>query len=152
MKRPLHALTLIQPWAWAIAYAGKDVENRSWHPPRWLVGNHLAIHAGKKIDEESIEMLAIELELAVPRPIVTGAIVAVARVLGDFESADTLLATRRYPGGTPWYVEGAIGWMLDDVVAIEPVPCRGAQGLWPVPHDVVPIVRERWEEARRARG
>jgi hypothetical protein len=26
------ALTIRQPWAWAVVYAGKDVENRGWRP------------------------------------------------------------------------------------------------------------------------
>lgn len=32
---------------------------------------------------------------------------------------------------------GPIGWVLADVIALpEPVPCRGAQGLWTLPDDV----------------
>jgi DNA polymerase-1 len=39
------ALTVWQPWAWAIAMGFKLIENRSWPPPRWLIGRELAIHA-----------------------------------------------------------------------------------------------------------
>jgi len=28
----MKALSIRQPWAWAILYAGKDIENRSWGP------------------------------------------------------------------------------------------------------------------------
>jgi hypothetical protein len=48
------ALSVRQPWAWAIIHAGKDVENRSWSPAggnarqaRQLAvqGERIAIHA-----------------------------------------------------------------------------------------------------------
>jgi hypothetical protein len=45
------ALTVQQPWAWAIVHGGKDVENRS----RNLAGSYrgpVAIHAGKREDED----------------------------------------------------------------------------------------------------
>lgn len=33
MRSDLHqvALSIRQPWAWAILHAGKDIENRDWH-------------------------------------------------------------------------------------------------------------------------
>lgn len=44
MDLPEFALSIRQPWAWAIVYAGKDIENRTWptnSAPRWkpLSGN-----------------------------------------------------------------------------------------------------------------
>lgn len=43
----MKALTLKQPWAWAVAHAGKDVENRTWKPPASVIGHRIAIHAGR---------------------------------------------------------------------------------------------------------
>ena len=43
----IRGLTLTCPWGPAIAYWGKDVENRTWAPPQTMVGHYLAIHAGK---------------------------------------------------------------------------------------------------------
>ena len=46
----MKALTIRQPWAWAVIHAGKTVENRS----RNITGDYrgpVAIHAGLKIDE-----------------------------------------------------------------------------------------------------
>jgi len=40
----LRALTIREPWAWAITYGGKDVENRSWPAPTWCT--RIAVHAG----------------------------------------------------------------------------------------------------------
>lgn len=48
----MKALTLLQPWAWAVCHAGKRVENRAWHNApgllavaRSLVGQRFAVHA-----------------------------------------------------------------------------------------------------------
>lgn len=49
----MKAITIRQPYAWAICHAGKRVENRAWHNApgliavaRRLVGQRIAIHAG----------------------------------------------------------------------------------------------------------
>ncbi len=46
---PIKALSIRQPWAWAIFHAGKDVENRPERIARMagsLVGQRIYIHAG----------------------------------------------------------------------------------------------------------
>ena len=42
----MKALTLHAPWAWAICFLGKRVENRTWAPPSGMIGKRFAIHAG----------------------------------------------------------------------------------------------------------
>jgi hypothetical protein len=44
----LKALTIRQPWAWAIIHAGKDIENRSWNS---RLRGTTAIHAGFAYDK-----------------------------------------------------------------------------------------------------
>ena len=46
----MKALTLHQPWASLIADGRKAIETRSWPPPRGLIGDRIAIHAGKRVD------------------------------------------------------------------------------------------------------
>ncbi len=158
MTRQLLALTLWQPWAWAIAHAGKTVENRTWQPPRSVIGSHLAIHAGKTLDRDAIEDLELDGH-AVPPLLERGAIVAVARVVGWVRCEALLHRTAESFAGvtraraelavqSPWWA-GPVGWVLDDVVAIAPIAIGGAQGLWPVPGTVADAVRDRWREARR---
>jgi hypothetical protein len=130
----LRALTIHQPWAWAIAHAGKRIENRTWKPPVSLVGSHLAIHAGKVFSDDG-ELSLILRGFDPPDTYVRGAIVAVAKVAGWVERS-----------GDPWFV-GPIGWELSELRVFEPVPCKGAQGLWLVPDGVLSIVRERWKAA-----
>ena len=45
------ALTIRQPWAWAVVYAGKDVENRRWQTS---YRGPLLIHAAKEDDPAGI--------------------------------------------------------------------------------------------------
>lgn len=57
MTSPIKAITVKQPWAWAIArrattYAGKDIENRTWPTPYWGL---LAIHAGLGWDRDGAD-------------------------------------------------------------------------------------------------
>lgn len=135
----IKGLTLWQPWAWAVAYAGKQVENRSWKPPRQLVGEWIAIHAGQRFDRSAVQQireLGIELAAECSQK---GVIVAVARLVGVVEeSAD------------PWFV-GPVGWVLGEVQAVKPLPCSGSQGLWNLPPDVLAELRLRWAAAQVGR-
>jgi hypothetical protein len=172
-RNKLRALTLIQPWAWAFGHAGKWIENRTWTPPTWLIGEPLAIHAGKKVDVEAVADLRFDGH-SVPEmhKIDRGAIVVVARLIGwvrwppewrpPRSPADEALLSRtpeeEFFGVAPsrarlalksqWWA-GPVGWIFEDVVAIPPVPILGSQGLWAVPPAVADVVSERWEEARR---
>lgn len=71
-RHPLHALTILQPWASLIALGHKPVENRTWTPPATLVGRHLAIHAGVFSGARggSEDQWGAALELATERGIV----------------------------------------------------------------------------------
>jgi hypothetical protein len=136
----IRGLTLIRPWGWAIAHGGKDIENRTWKPPANMMGQWLAIHSGKKYDEAAaswIEDLTITPPIPEDAEDQSGVIVAVAR----------LAEVRTESPGNPWFV-GPVGWVLRDVQPIDPVPCKGAQGLWPLPPDVLTLVRARWKAAR----
>lgn len=146
----MNAFTIHQPWAWAIAHAGKCYENRGWPPPAWAIGHPLAIHASKVCDEFDAASLERDLGITIPRPLATGAVVAVAMLAG-WTSVEPEC---RLPGGgfvanlpEAWW-SGPIGWILDDVVALpSPVPCRGLQKLWRLPEDVAAEVSHQWGKA-----
>jgi hypothetical protein len=79
------------------------------------------------------------------RAVTYGAVVAVARLAGTAEDAlEDLSAAQR-----AWFC-GPVGWVLADVVAIAPVPCRGAPGLWELPPEALAKVRAGYAAARRA--
>ena len=157
---PMLALTLWPEWAWAIAHFGKDIENRTWPPPARILGKRLAVHAGKHIggkpgDNALLEGLTKLREMAecvadergdrrragglpmysdlLPQ-ITTSAIVAVVKVTGDIRGTEA-----GWYNGLPNY-----GWKLTDLITLpKPVPCKGAQGLWELPPDVLAKVREQ---------
>jgi hypothetical protein len=138
----LRARTLHQPWAWAVCFAGKSVENRTWRPPKDAIGQHLAIHAGKTFDEESARWIRDVFGVVVPRDVPKGAIVAVCRLSKFIKATEELSEGKR-----PWFC-GPFGWLLQDVTPIEPVFCRGAQGLWWVSETDLAAVRASFLRAK----
>ncbi len=112
----MKALSLRQPWAWAVAHAGKRIENRIWKSlakgfaalPDEVRGQVIAIHASATKptpDDVRGVMMAtgrydgpIEESPLPPEAIVLrGAIVAVARVVDVLRCTDPARVT----GGTP---------------------------------------------------
>jgi hypothetical protein len=126
LPTPLLALTLQQPWASAVRDLGKRIENRSWPAPQRVLGQFIAIHAGMSFREDAADWLAARTGRMLTRQNVPlGAVVALARVVE---------VVQEHPDD-PWFV-GPYGWVLGDVVALTPVPCRGRQQLWTVPEAV----------------
>ncbi len=93
--RPLYSLTLWRPWDWAITRAPeggpvspKQIENRPWRPPGWLIGQRLAIHGGRKWDARGAAIIR-ELGFDVPRPEDwPGAISGIVTVAGYVTTSD----------------------------------------------------------------
>lgn len=54
---PAFALSVRQPWAWAIIHAGKDIENRSWQAVNHGLTKRgrIAIHASKGMAKQEYE-------------------------------------------------------------------------------------------------
>lgn len=134
----MRALTLWQPWAYAITHLGKRVENRSWAAPEALRGCKIAVHAGLRFDAEAFGELEAELGDLTGAEIVQGAVVATARL------ERVVISQRQLPEDQRRWWVGPYGWVLEDVLAIEPVRCRGFQGLWELP----PAIDEAVIDAR----
>jgi hypothetical protein len=135
----MKALTLHQPWAYAVAHLGKDIENRTWKPPVALTGQRVAVHAAKQWDYQRVWDIVgrwgtarlIDLDLMDFAQIEAqrGHIVATARFVGVLYTSDS-----------PWWI-GPIGWQFTDVITLaQPVACKGSQGLWTVPADVLATI------------
>ena len=83
---PVYAITLHQPWASLIALGIKTVETRSWPVPARLVGQRIAVHAGKRLVRQPGERIERELlarwgedwRVIIP----TGAVVAAGTLAG----------------------------------------------------------------------
>ena len=149
----MYAITLHQPWATLIALGIKTVETRSWPAPERLLGQVIAIHAGKRVVRRPGECIERELRAHWiedwSRTIPTGAVVATATLAGmaRVEYVDPIsgramheavtetgcAAGRGRTGIDPWgdFSAGRWLWFLDHVMALrEPVPAVGRQGFW----------------------
>ena len=136
----MRAITIKQPWAWAIIHGGKNIENRGWAPNN--LSGRIAIHAGRTQDEggypaiRSILSLDTEGLCRVAEAAVCGAIIGTVEVV----SVHARWVGRHQCIGThcaPWGIQSsAHHWVLADPRPCEPIPCRGALGLWTVPDDI----------------
>lgn len=145
----MKALTIIQPWAWAIAHKFKRVENRTWAPPENLIGQRIAIHAGKKFaadaEERIRKMIAVSWSEEWNRwasiypenqdDLNFGCIIATAILDGVITepTGDSTI--------DKWY-EGKRGWLFTDVRLTPSIQCRGNQGLWEVPNEIAAGISE----------
>lgn len=134
-SEPIRALTVKQPWAWAIACGGKDVENRTWNTRHQ---GPLAIHAAARWDREEAAARVYELTGAYVMKTVESAIVAVV----DLVDVCTVHSSAGDCECGPWAIPGQFHWRLANVRPLaEPVPCKGRLGLWNLPADVDSAVR-----------
>ena len=123
----MKALTLHAPWAHAVAWLGKDIENRSWRPPASVIGTRIAIHAGATATDAEYFELARIARTNDFDGVWRGALVATAIIGEPVTSSDS-----------PWF-SGPIGWPLIDVRRLDvPIPMKGRLGLWTLPEGVLP--------------
>lgn len=127
MNSNIPALSIRQPWAWAILYAGKSIENRGWSTS---YRGRIRIHAAKTWDEDGEAWIAHQ-GLLVPNQLVCrdqgtlGAYVGEADLLWC-EPVDDYLRAQH----APWAF-GPVCWHLGNVTAYpEPIPGRGFPGLY----------------------
>ncbi len=161
----LRALTVRQPWAEAISLAddiflgdwAKLSENRTRPPPVAMIGQEIAIHAGKAAldEDEAVEVgkmlfnkLPDRLRVKLVRDAYTkgqwyyrlhegmGKILCVATIAGVAWSKAELS-----PAQQRWW-KGDVAWKLKDVRTLHrPISCKGQLGLWEVPDDVLGQLR-----------
>lgn len=160
----MKAITLTQPWATLIAIGAKKIETRSWSTQyRGPLVIHAAKGLGpvggtqglmELCRTEPFRSVLIAAGFLGTPALPLGAIVAVCRLaacvateaeedgfFGGPRSIETgvvrlwKLTDRERAFGD--YSPGRYAWLLADVRALpEPIPCRGALGLWDVPPDV----------------
>lgn len=160
----MKALSIRQPWAWAILKAGKDIENRDW--PTSLRGR-FAIHTAKGMTRDEYQSAIGYITQAFVKNILRkpvehqiGAgqlnIATGELVMPDFEEiirgaivgVTDLVDCLQFPYGTayhgsPWF-EGKYGFILKNVIALpEPIPCKGALNFWEVPDDISAQIEEQ---------
>jgi hypothetical protein len=143
------ALTLWRPWTALMVVGPKNIENRDWPPPRWLIGKRLAIHAGLKFDEPGWQTAQGILrqvgfdpfdgalwQMAQTKGSIVGTAVVAGYVVKDDPRAGVNIDAIPGAFNSPWFF-GRYGWLFTERKALPaPVPCRGAMKLWRLPDAV----------------
>lgn len=124
----MKALSINQPWAWAIVNNWKSVENRGWDTK---YRGEFFVHAGKKFDKEGYEFLKKMIpDFVLPAEEefkgMMGGIVGKARLINTVHISKKHLLINR---DKPWFF-GEYGFMLDDAEPCELRPCKGALGFF----------------------
>lgn len=160
MAEPALALTLWRPWPFAIFHLppseAKPVENRGWKPPASVIGKRIAIHAGKKYDADADDFIFVS-QLDIDKVgndarLKHEGIVGTVLVWGWVQATESMFPESRKLVGfggrvteaqalkvirSRWFC-GPYGWVMAERRTLAmPVACKGAQGLWRVPDDVV---------------
>jgi hypothetical protein len=120
----MKAITIKQPWAWAIAHGNKDIENRGTNLRCVPLGGIIAIHAGKEWDSEAPQQIAniTDEEFAYTDDKFDRGVIALARFGGNVEESDGLVSP---------YFTGPIGWVLNERKPMaKRLPINGKQGPW----------------------
>lgn len=123
MHLPEKALTIRQPWAWAIAFGGKDIENRDWATSyRGPICIHAGANKNRDYYEEAAYFMHFNLDPQVVAPLMGnvafGGIIATAEIVDCVEQSDS-----------PWFF-GRYGFVLANVQPVPFLPCKGALGLF----------------------
>lgn len=126
MEIPAIVLSVRQPWAWAIVYAGKDIENRSrFAATKGNLGHfgRIAVHAAIGMTRDEYEdgrdfMASLGIDCPKPSALVRGGIIGAVTTTNLVRFSES-----------PWFF-GPCGLVLANPEACEPVPCKGALGLF----------------------
>lgn len=164
----MRALTVQQPWAWAIVHGGKDVENRT---QAWSYRGPLAIHAGarwsKRGQESELIRSATASDIRPGSPferwhtpgdwghmpsLTFGAVIGVVDLVAVHVAADGCCDSpwgeREYGNGHPDFDRPR----RRDIVHLEvanprplttPIPAKGRLGLWTPAPDLLAQIREQ---------
>jgi hypothetical protein len=151
----MKAITIWQPWASLIVAGAKPYEFRSWHPPKSLIGQRIAIHAGARPMKrrEVIDILSRMqnpdlasspcLHVAIATPLLNQMLknemtiplshILCTAELGQPKSGEECAREFGDNAGNDSDREGTfnLGWPLLDIEPlVPPAPARGAQGFW----------------------
>lgn len=126
----MKALSIRQPWAWAIMRAGKDIENRTW---RTNIRGTILVHASKGLGKEEYEYARDDILFALGddapgvgfpsrKDLCRGCILGTVEVVDCVDCVEF--------SGSPWFY-GPVGFVLANPKPFaEPIPCSGALGFW----------------------
>lgn len=127
VEHPRVALSIRQPWAWAIIHAGKDIENRSWSTN---FRGRLHIHASKKFDLDGYDWIRLNArQLGIRRPLLNDMPTPSEFYRGGIIGAVTLADCVTH-SPSRWF-SGPYGFVLKDPMpTAAQIQCRGRLGIF----------------------
>lgn len=123
----LKALSVIQPWAWAIMYEGKTVENRVWYTH---YRGPLVIHASAALSRPDYDsgMQFMHEQYRIPwKRMPDYEDLALGAIVGIVDLVDCVDSSR-----SRWF-HGPYGFVLANPRPVKPIACKGSRGYWKVP-------------------
>jgi hypothetical protein len=127
----LKAITVKPTWAWAIIYAGKNIENRS---RRTHIRGPVAIHASKNMSrseyEKSKNLFPRRWRDKLPayEDLPRGVIIGVAEIV------DCVTESK-----SEWFINDdryRYGYVLKNQRPVKMIPCSGALNFWNLPLEI----------------
>lgn len=128
----IKALSIQQPWAWAILHKGKDIENRGWQTP---IRETILIHVPKTFDSDALPWLAkngiIDPHVPLPEDIFYGS----GQNGGLLVGMVTIVKCIPLPfDDSIWAMHSGYGFVLKDPHALDnPTRYAGKLGFFDVP-------------------
>jgi len=124
----MKALSVKQPWAWAIIHAGKDIDNR---PRRTHHTGTIAIHGSL---QPFIGWEKFYPKRAAKPPSNDGW--ERGAIIGFVDLVECVDDSR-----SKWF-SGPFGYVLKNPRPLrKPIPCKGALGLWEIPPKILKLCR-----------
>jgi hypothetical protein len=126
MNLPPRALSVRQPWAWAIMHAGKTIENRSWrsYNPGIKFRGPVCIHASSGLGREEYEDAADSIRQICGKAVPPARDLPRGAIVGTVEIVDVVTDSQ-----SPWFF-GRIGLVLRNPRPITPIPAGGQLGFF----------------------
>lgn len=127
---PAFALSIRQPWAWAILTLGKDIENRTW---RTRHRGPLLIHASAGVKAADVEDFTKHVEAhpaLIERLEAAGGLQLdelrqqAGGIVGQVDVRDCVARS-----DSPWFA-GPFGFVLAGATPLPFQPCKGQLGLF----------------------
>jgi len=115
----MKAISLMQPWPWAIFMLGKDIENRKYST---RIRGRIYIHASLNYDHDGAKWIEEKFGIKPPTAhnLPMGGIVGSVEITGCVEKSNS-----------KWFV-GPKGYVLKDYKKCEFIPYRGMPGFFEV--------------------
>lgn len=141
----MFALSIRQPWAFAVASGVKRIENRTWSTN---YRGPLIIHASKNVEWAVVDQVLAKVARLSHLPLSR-----VKRIYAPYAEGAAFIGEVQLAGvvresDNPWFA-GPIGWVVQDGHLFDPVPGTGALGIFGVTGAVRARVQASMQQTRQ---